>query len=255
MKKILFCILSVFCMIGLASCSKDGDGSFIPESLVGYWCGAYYTDRGDAWLEVSFESDGTGNLQLETPTGLVRYAEFYYSVSGNTVKCKGASADTNGDTSENFSIIFLMDGEFLIPQDQYTQFILKQDGYVGVNSNGEIVEDQIDLFKNIWITENGYELYNFKDKNKVDWYELYEPFSKKYAISFLNDEYFYDFKFKELTYYRYNYGKLYITKYSIVKLDSESLVLKNISTNNERKFKRGSKSDIPTEKVDKYFGY
>ena len=252
MKKVLFCMLGVICMLAFASCSKDGDGSYIPESLEGYWCGVYYDNRGrEAWLEVTFESDGIGDLRLESPTGLVVLAEFEYSVSGNTVKCKGASANTNGSSSSNFSITFLMDEEYLIPQDKYTQFILKKNGYVEVNSNGEIVENQIDLLKNVWLTESGYDLYNFKDKNKTDYYELYEPFSKKYTVSFLNDEYFYDYKFKELTFYRRNST----TEYSIVKLDSESLVLKNINTNKLLKLKRGSKSDIPTEKVDKYFGY
>lgn len=254
MKKVIFAILSVFCMSVFMSCSKDGDESFIPETLVGGWCGAYYSDRGDAWLNVSFYSDGTGDLLLESPTGLEVYAEFYYSVSDKTVKCKGASANTNGETNENFSITFLMDGDYLVPQDKYKQFILIQDGFLGVNSNGEIVEDQTELLQNVWISENGYELYDFKSKNKMQWYELYEPHSHKYTVSF-SYEYFYDFKFKELTFYRYSYQTLTEINYSIVKLDSESLILKNTKTNKEYKYKRGTKSDIPTQKVDKYFGY
>lgn len=239
MKGQCFFVVLFASILSLTSC---GDEKFnVPENLIGTWKGISHGDTGTAYLTVSFGSDMTGELELEYPTGS-NLAYFEYTVSGYSITCKGTSANTNGSTNNNFSMTFQLENDRLIPQNQWTQFILTKDGSIETNVNGDIVSDQSEQLQNVWINESGYYILYFKDSENVIEYGLYEQNSNKYT-SAKTFQYYYDYKCNELDLYR-GVNSYFFT---INELDSESLVMTSQNSGTIYKYKCGSKSDIPTE--------
>lgn len=137
-KKNIFPLLIIF-ILTLLSCNENE--SNIPENLIGTWIGISHESRGTAYLTIRFNEDQTGELLLESPTGAYTFASFQYSLTGLQIQCKGASAGTIGQgTNNNFKMTLNLDNEHLIPLNQYTQFILTKDGSIETDSNGNIIK-------------------------------------------------------------------------------------------------------------------
>lgn len=139
----IWMVMTVLCLaVCLYGCSDDDD-EYIPSDLVGNWSGthSYYNPVGGTkyqYLYIDFYSDGTGMLEYEAPTSY-SCAYFEYGVSGNSVVCNGAYASTSGDMSERFNLTLVRSGDTLIPQGQFSLFILTRDGSITTDGNGNIV--------------------------------------------------------------------------------------------------------------------
>lgn len=244
MKNSTFFIALFVSILSLASC--ENEDSHVPENLIGTWIGICHEDRGTAYLTVSFKSDLTGEIELESPSEAFTIAYFEYSVSDNNIICKGASAGTIGEgANSNFSITFQWEDNRLIPLNQWNYFILTKDGSIETNINGDIVSDQSKQLQGVWISEAGSFVMYFKDSENVTQYGLYEPYSNKF-VSALGFQYVYSYKRSELDLYGNDGTSYFLT---INELNSESLVMTEKNTGTVYKYKRGSKSDIPTEFV------
>lgn len=209
--------------------------------IVGTWYGinSYYNPAGGTkfrYLTIEFWDNFTGELQYEGPTS-IKIAYFYYSVSNDVIVCKGASANTDGDVDESFSLTLRIEGDRLIPQNQYSYFILTKDGSVETNgSNGKEVIDQSDLLKRVWITTTGEVVLNLKTDDTFEEYVLESPYSDRY-LSVSKGQYTYDPRYYKLI--------INMKSFLITVLTEETLVIsgdgKIIS------YHAASPSDIPSQ--------
>ena len=133
-------LLTIIMGTGITACSNDND-NYVPDELIGNWIGICHESRGTAYLSVSFYTNSTGELLLESPTGAYTAANFEYTVSGSEILCKGISSGTigSGNVNYDFDVTFRWEGNRLIPEDQWTQFVLTKDGSIETNSNGDIL--------------------------------------------------------------------------------------------------------------------
>lgn len=135
----IFLLLCIIINSIFTACSNNDDAQ-IPNELIGDWIGICHESRGTSYLSVSFNTDLTGELLLESPSGAYNMAYFEYTMSGNEVLCKGTSSGTigGGGTNNNFSMTFHWDTNRLTPINQYTQFILTKDGSIETDQDGNI---------------------------------------------------------------------------------------------------------------------
>lgn len=130
----------------ISACEKSED--IYPYDIVGSWKGTrtYNNPVGGIkyqYLYLDFYDDGTGKMEYESPVSY-SIAYFEYSVSSNIVRCKGAYADTYGDVASDFQMTLTLEGDRLIPNDRFPDFILTKDGSVITDGNGEEIKDPSD---------------------------------------------------------------------------------------------------------------
>ena len=130
--KFLFSLIAILSVaFAFTSCSDDDEQS--NSAVVGSWFGTHSYNNPVSgtkynYLSLWLEEDGTGSCEYDG-SGQYVCASFRYSVSGNTVRCKGTYANSDDDYGD-FELILLIDGDRLIPQDRYTNFILTRDGSI-----------------------------------------------------------------------------------------------------------------------------
>lgn len=146
MKNINYIIIcfAIFLSCIEQSCSKD-DGPGGDSRVVGSWYGihSYYNPAGGTkyqYLTLTFDSDGTGNMEYESPVSYSA-AKFFYKVDGNRVYCEGAYADTYGDIADDFTMTLRIENDRLIPENRYSMFILTRDGSVVTDGNGNEIKN------------------------------------------------------------------------------------------------------------------
>ena len=119
MKKNIFSWLTIVVMavvcVGFVACGSDDDdgGGAVPSELIGTWRGT----NGHWTFEYTFNADRTGSGSGWTGRGSTYQWRYTYTVSGNTIKCKGASVYAGFDgevtTNENFETTFTLAGSTL----------------------------------------------------------------------------------------------------------------------------------------------
>ena len=220
------------------SCSKEDDD--ITDNIVGTWYGtrSYYNPAGGTkfqYLTITFESNGTGDLEYESPVSYA-FAKFTYSVRDSKVICQGAYADTNGAVNGDFNLTLRIEGNRLIPTDRYDMFILTRDGSIETDGSGDEVKDDSQLIYGVWVHSSGEVVIVF-DSSSFTEYTLLSAssniYSKKTEGSFSYN-------------YRQNYVLINNARYNVLNLTENALQLKSESNNVTYNYKRGSKSDIPT---------
>ena len=91
----------------------DDGGGAVPSELIGTWRGT----NGHWTFEYTFNADRTGSGSGWTGRGSTYQWRYTYTVSGNTIKCKGASVYAGFDgevtTNENFETTFTLAGSTL----------------------------------------------------------------------------------------------------------------------------------------------
>ena len=220
--------------------SCDSQGLDEKYDIVGTWYGtsSYYNPVSGTkfrHLTIEFWEDFTGELQFEGPTNF-KVAYFKWSVSNGIIQCNGASANIEGDVDADFSLSLRIDGDRLIPQNQYGYFILTRDGSVETNSDGDEIVDKSEMLKRVWITTVGDIVLNLKSDDTFEEYVLESPYSDKY-LSVSKGSYTYDSR----------YDRLMINgvSFDITLLDEESLM---ISGNGKLiAYNAASPSDIPSQ--------
>ena len=153
MKKFIVIISFALCI--LSSCSKDSLNDNIRlDDIVGSWYGTSsyinpVSGRKYQYLEFSFYSDYTGEFYRDTPSGIT-VGYFNYKIKGNVIKCSGYVVYSDGDMEER-DIELLKEGDRLIPQTTYTNFILTMDGSVETDMEGNELIDNTQLLLNVWV--------------------------------------------------------------------------------------------------------
>lgn len=235
---VIFLTMCVFLL--MASCSSDDDAiSGNISDITGTWYGTrQYNSAGGGVkyqsLTVTFEDDGTGSLEYESPASYSA-ANFYYRISGATISCYGAHATTYGDVDGDFEMSFKIEGSRLFPQDRYPDFILTKDGSVVTDGNGNEIIDESDALMGVWINADGSTVLDISE-NTYDEYVLTSSFSKEYT-SVSSDRYSYDPATKKVI-----FGT---SSFYIETLTSSRLVLESDYSNRTLSFNRGTENDIP----------
>lgn len=229
--------LSTLILICLCSCSGDDDVAY--NDIVGSWYGtrAYYNPVGGTkyqYLTVRFEANGSGELEYEAPTSFA-VAYFTYSVKNDVITCKGAYASGDGDFDGDFELKLRIEGNRLIPLNQYNVFILTKDNSVMTDGDGNEMNDNSSLIYGVWlhssgevvlvITESGYTEYTLMSSSS-------NIYTKKTEGSF---------SINELQKYVLINGY----KYYIILLSQSTLQLRS-ETNTLFTYSRGSNADIPS---------
>ncbi len=249
MKKTNFIFLILFSVLiwVTSGCSSDDDP--ISDEITGTWYGTrtYYNPVGGTkyqYLTITLNADHTGNLEYESPVSYT-VASFMYSVSGSTIDCKGAYANSDGEYSDTFMITLKKEGNRLIPQDRYTSFILTKDNSVMTGSDGNEVAsdyDKINMLENVWVTTDGRVVINFYSDKKYDEYTLTSPGSNQYK-SRTSGSYTFSPGARDLLSIIYSNGSL--TQYTVDELTESRL---KISTSNQSiTYRKGTTADIPKE--------
>lgn len=139
---------ALLCIIAIISCMSCSDTSMSSNDIQGTWKGirTYVNPVGGrkyVYLTMEFGEDKIGTLEYITPT-FIGEGIFDYNVSGKTINCRGAYANTNGEVDEDFSISFKTEGDRLITDDFLGCFILTRDGSVITNVDGtEFTEEDL----------------------------------------------------------------------------------------------------------------
>lgn len=231
-------MMLLFIAIAVASCGGDDDPA--SSEVVGTWYGTrvYYnpvSGKKYQYLTISFESNGTGDLEYEAPTSYTA-ANFTYKVKNGSVICSGASANTSGDVSSDFTMTLNIEGERLIPTDHYTQFILTRDNSVMTDGNGHEVVDWSSWLQHVWVATDGSTVVVFDD-DTYDEYILTSPFAKTYS-SHSSGRYTCDPSIRLLT--------IGGTQLEVLSIGDNFLSLIRKYDNEWLQYNRGSESDIPT---------
>ena len=245
MNKIIhYFIVSLFALL-VVSCGDDKD-SPSASSIVGTWYGtrAYDNPVGGTkyqYLTIDLYQDGTGKMEYETPVSY-SLAYFSWNVSGNTVRCQGGYANTEGDVETDFNLELRIDGNRLLPQNRYTAFILTQDNSITTNGSGEEILDYESLLKGVWILSSRDVVINISNNGKFKEYVLQSPGSNIYT-EYNEYDYIVDEIKKEII--------INHITYEIKEVDESHLVISN--NNKTLRYTAGSDSDIPTEMAAKNF--
>jgi hypothetical protein len=121
MKKTLLGLMTIVMMavvcVGFSACGSDDDGDggggAVPSELIGTWKGS----NGTWTFEYTFNADHTGSGSGWTGRGSTYEWRYTYTVSGNTIKCKGASVYVGFDgevtTNDKFETTFTLTGSTL----------------------------------------------------------------------------------------------------------------------------------------------
>lgn len=125
--KFMTAVMTVVFLLGVTSCGsddKDDQASNIPSNLYGTWSGSVTTQKTGSVrsLSVTFNSDNTGSFRYSSRV-YYRVAEFSYSMSGNTIKCKGVIVGEDGVIND-FNQQFEYHNSYLVPIGAYTDFKL-----------------------------------------------------------------------------------------------------------------------------------
>lgn len=241
--------LLIAIIIALTTCACDDKNEpNATDSIVGSWYGTrtYYNPVGGTkyqYLSMSFESNGTGTLEYESPTSY-SVAKFVYEVNGNKITCRGAYANTHGDVESDFTMTLSIEGDRLIPINKYQQFILTRDGSIMTDGNGNEIIDQSNLLHRIWISTSGETIAIFQESTYIE-YVLSTPFSKTYT-SRHEGGYSYDASRKII----YING----TQFDILSLTSTYLSLKSQNSGDIFNYNIGTDSDIPVSEDELYTG-
>lgn len=230
-------MLMVLASTGLCSCSNSDDFD-LRNDIIGSWYGtrAYYNPAAGTkyqHLSLSLESNGTGELEYDTPSGY-SFVKFTYKVSGNIIKCKGVKASTNDFEVDDFEMTLSIEGNRLIPLDRYSFFILTRDDSVMTDSEGKEVVNSSNLLNNVWIRTDGYCICVIVN-GKCTEYTLLQQYGKTYKSKSI-----YDISYDPIK-KTIRFGN---TDYNIVILNSSVLDIKN--DKNHFVFNAGTSDDIPT---------
>lgn len=252
MNKLLKIIPFVAFFLIFISCSDELDGSYTPGSgdsseIAGTWYGTstYYNPVGGTkyvYLTITFNSNNTGSLEYEAPTSYSN-AQFVYSVKGSTITCTGARANTDGDVETDFTLTLKKEGNRLIPQNKYTQFILTRDNSVLTNSEGKEVIDQSNLLQRYWMNTTGQTVLKF-NKDTYDEYTLTSNFAHTYS-SKATGYYSYDAARKILNLNGYEFTINYLTEDALsISGNSRTLTYKAMDPSDAPVAANGNNSDI-----------
>lgn len=220
----------------LVSCSGDEPKS---NDLVGTWYGTrhYNNPVGGTryqYLTVNLNSDKTGSLEYEGPT-VYTNAQFTYSVKNSTIKCKGVSANTDGDVNTDFSLTLKIEGDRLYPTDRYTQFILTKDNSVMTDGNGDEIIDNSNELQQVWVHTTGETVIQFLSSSYIE-YVLTKPYASTYSMRY-EGSYEYDI-LNKLLYLGDNV-------YEILTLTDSYLSFKSKKSGTIFSYNAGTQSDIP----------
>lgn len=229
-------LLGLIFILSILFCSCNDQEN---NEIIGTWYGTrmYNNPVGGTkyqYLTVNFGYDKEGSLEYESPTGYT-YALFTYSIKGHTIECWGTSANTDGEVTSGFSLTLRIEGERLIPVDQYTQFILTKDNSVITDGNGnEAIYNQNSLL-GVWLSNDGYSVYDFGETECTQ-YTL-NGYKSKYYSAMITKPYSYDFVQNTIT--------MGGNRYQISILNENTLAMNE--SNNYLTFYRGNRSDIPSK--------
>lgn len=248
MKKTNFILLIITTAIVwfISGCSSDDDP--VSADITGTWYGtrSYYNPVGGTkfqYLSITLNTDHSGSMEYEAPTSYSA-AEFTYTVSGSTIRCKGAYANTDGDVSDDFTMTLKIDGNRLIPQDKYSVFILTKDNSVMTDGNGnETISDdeKRDLLQNVWVNTDGDMVVVFYPNKSYEEYGLPYPGSTQYSSKTTGT---YSYSYDLLDIYPALIGAE-LTQYTVKDLTETNL--KITSSDRTLTFRRGSNADIPRD--------
>lgn len=227
----------------MLSCGDDNESNDLSQ-IIGSWYGthSYYNPAGGTkyqYLTVSFDSNGLGSLEYESPVS-ISFANFTYSVQRNIIKCQGAYANSDGDWGSDFDMSLRIEGDRLIPIDRYTSFILTRDGSVETGGDGDEVIDDSEYIYGVWLHNDG-GVVLVLDRTSFTEYTLMSGstsvYRKKTEGSFSYN-------------YRQNYILINNYQYDIVSLTKNSLQLQSTDTKKLYNYNRGTESDIPNNGED-----
>lgn len=193
-KLLLLVALSLCGVSCLISCGEDPTDDSL--DIIGNWYGvrSYYNPAGGTkyqYLTVRFFENGAGELEYESPVSY-SVGKFWYTVAGSTIECHGAYASTNGDVSPTFNFTLKKQGDRLLPQNMFSNFVLTRDGSVEVGDTGNEVIDDTDLLQRIWVRSDGLSVIEFY-ATSFDEYVLDAPNSKSFVYA-CNQNYYYDYR-------------------------------------------------------------
>ena len=237
MKNYLKLLVVIIIALTLGACDDKNEPNV--DSIVGSWYGTrtYYNPAGGAkyqYLSISLESNGTGTLEYESPVSY-SVAKFVYEVNGNKISCKGAYANTYGDVESDFTMTLSIEGDRLIPIDQYQNFILTRDNSVMTDGDGNEIVDQSNLLQQVWVSTSGETIVMFQESTYIE-YVLSSPFAKTYTNCYENG-------------YSYNAARKLIniagTQFDILLLTATYLSLKSQNGGEIFNYNIGSEADIP----------
>ncbi len=220
--------------------SCEVESSDADYDIVGAWYGihSYYNPVGGTkfqYLTIEFRDDYTGNLSYESPVSYSA-AFFRYSISNGIITCKGSSANTYGDITEDFSLTLRIDDDRLLPQNKYTNFILTRDGSVETDGYGEEIIDKSELLERIWIASAGDAILDLRNDGIFEEYILESPHSKKY-VSVNTGKYTYDPRYERITFNT--------VVYDIIVLNENNMTVRN--DNKTITYYVGSQNDLPSQ--------
>ena len=239
MKNYLKLLVVIIMALTLGACDDNDKNEFNADSIVGSWYGTrtYYNPAGGTkyqYLSISFESNGTGTLEYESPASY-SVAKFVYEVNGNKITCKGAYANTYGDVESDFTMTLSIEGDRLIPIDKYPNFILTRDNSVMTDGDGNEIVDKSNLLQQVWISTSGETIVMFQESTYIE-YVLSSPFAKTYTNRCENG-------------YSYNAARKIInidgTQFDILLLTDTYLSLKSQNSGKIFNYNIGSEADIP----------
>lgn len=238
MQKFLYTLTaSLILTLLFASCNSDDD--LVINDLVGTWYGTrtYYNPASGTkyqYVTIEFEANGTGSLEYEAPS-TYSVAEFVYSVNNNTVTCRGAYVNSNGDVDSDFEMNLRIDDDRLIPLDRYNMFILTKDNSVMTDGDGNEFIDDSELIEGVWLhsSREVVLVINGSDYTK---YTLPSTSSNIYS-------------YKTEGWFSYQILQKYVlldgVKYDVLALSANTLQLRS-SNGTNFSYTRGTVADIPT---------
>lgn len=226
--------------IALNSCGKDNSFSN-SEQLSGTWYGTHYYNNPVGgtkfqYLTLSLQPDHRGSLEYESPSSF-SVAYFKWSVSSGYVECKGAYANSYGESTAEFSLKLRIENDRLQPLGQFSMFILTKDNSVMTDGNGNEIEnpeDRINRLENTWVSTDGMSVIRFSNNDEYEEYILTKPFDRTY----------FSYKRGKYQYFPYtNRLSIDVDFWDIEEFTNRTIVIKK--DNIRKSYTLGDKSDIP----------
>lgn len=106
-------MLAFMAAITFVACSDDDEGGSVPENVYGTWYGTSNNGKRSITVTLNRDMTGTENYEWNNVRWTRKTSVFTYSMSGNTIKCKGtyASADSDGnEESGDYTTTYTYDG-------------------------------------------------------------------------------------------------------------------------------------------------
>ena len=240
-----------FILLLLPSCGNE-DG-LSNDSIIGSWYGTrtYYNPAAGTkyqYLTIRFESNGTGSLEYESPVSFSA-AKFMYTINGKNIECRGAYANTYGEVDGDFQMTLKIDGNRLLPDDQFGFFILTKDNSVMTDGNGNEIINQSEALQQVWIDSDGKTVVKFNSSTYDEWV-LTTAFAGTYSAHYEGT-------------YSYDPARRIInlngSNFEIIVLSSSVLSMQHVNSGKVFNYNRGTEKDIPvksgnndTPTVDEY---